>query len=66
MDFFTTFSDGFQATARQASRVTREYGPKFADEMAKTVTERVPQGADTVCAIAYCVSQGLLLLYTLC
>ena len=52
MDFFTTFSDRFQATARQASRVTTGYAPKFADEMAKTVTERVPQGADTVCAIA--------------
>ena len=52
MDFFTTFSDRFQAIARQASRVTTGYAPKFADEMAKTVTERVPQGADTVCAIA--------------
>jgi hypothetical protein len=61
--FTTTFSNGFQATAHNTSRVAREYGPKIADEITKTVTERVPQGADTVCSrvcFRFLYSQGLV------
>jgi hypothetical protein len=41
--------------SNEVSSVTREYAPKVAGEMKKTVTERVPQGAGAVCNS---VSQG--------
>src|SRR6267378_416636 len=61
MDSFTaTLSYGFQATAHNTSRVAREYSPKISYEITKTVTERVPQGADLDTVCSRVCSQGLV------